>query len=310
MSGVRFAWALLLGLALPGLFGCASPSTQPALVAPAVTATLPPPLPTPAPSLTERDAIAVVRAHGKPTMWVALHSELRDHTAGKALVASFTSATFEQAKIDPATEIDALVSGCAIESGCFTLVEHHISSDRIRRFLDVTAEKSSTPAEWLSQDPPSVRVSYTTSGKGVAVLTQVNENLLLASLRPAPELVKALEKTRGLEPSRDGYVAVGGMSWNQSGLVDGLSLRMKVDGDGALAGDLRGTATEEQPPTLTADLASRKLKIRFDTWWLAGIFKDDFQFELTGRELHMPVRIEPSHLEAIAAGLRIAMRFR
>jgi hypothetical protein len=306
MSGVRLVWALVLALT-----GCAPAAAPQVATAPPVTASLPAPPPARAPALTERDAIALVRTHLKPSIWIALHTELRDHAAGKALVSSFASSTFEQAKIDPGNEIDALVSGCAKESGCFTLFEHHIAPERIRRFLDLTAEKSTTPAEWLTEDPPTVRVTYADDGKGVAVLTQVNENLLLASLRPAPGLVEALQTTRGLEASRDGYVAVGGMTWMWSNLEDGLNLRIKIAPDGALAGDLRGTAVYAMPMDFVSDEASHHLKRRFDFWWLPpGIFTENFRFEIRDRELFMPVRIEPSLIEAIASGLRLVMRFR
>jgi hypothetical protein len=306
MSGVRFAWALVLALT-----GCASPTTQQVAKPPAVTATLPAPPPAPAPSPTERDAIALVKKHLSPSIWIALHDELRDHAAGKALVSSFASTTFEQAKIDPGTEIDALVSGCDIEIGCFTLFEHHIPPERIRRFMEITAEKSISPAEWLSDDPPSVRVTFAEEGKRAAVLTQVNANLLLASLRPAPELVAALQKTRGLEPSRDGFVATGGMDWRGSGLLNGLALRLKIEPDGALAGEIRGTTLDPELTVVVGQAASRVLKRRFDLWWMPpGIFTEEFQFEASENQIFMPVRVEASLIGAIASGLRLVMKFR
>ena len=74
---MRFAWALVLGLA-----GCASSTAQPVALQPPVTASLPSAPAAPAPVLTERDAIALVRTHLKPSLWIALHTELRDHAPG------------------------------------------------------------------------------------------------------------------------------------------------------------------------------------------------------------------------------------
>lgn len=313
MSGVRFVRAFSWGLAFCGLAGCASPSTQPVPLAPPVTASLPAPLPAPPPSpaLTQRDAIAVVRTHTKPTIWIALHTELKDHAAGRALVSGFSSKSFEEAKIDPGDEIDALVAGCDLGIGCFTLFEHHIAPERLRRFLEIMAEKSISPAEWVSREPPAVRVTFADGGKRAAVLTQVNENLLLASLRPAPDLVQALQKTRGLEPSQDGVVAVGGMVMPRMGLDDGLSLEMKMASDGGLAGELHGKMNGDLPATLVAKHATERLQGRFDVWWLpAGVFPHDFQFETSESELEMAVRLEPSLMTAIASGLRFVTRFR
>jgi hypothetical protein len=293
------------------LVGCAGAPAAQEVVVPVVPVTVAKPQPAAVPAPTERNAIALVREHLKPSLWVAMHTELREHAAGKGLVSAFASKTFEEAKIDPATEIDALVSGCATESGCFTLFEHHIGPDRIRRFLEISAEKSVSPAEWLSEDPPSVRVDYAKDTKGVAVLTQVNTNLLLASLRPAPTLVAALQKTRGLEPTSGGYVMIGGMHPPTVPLEDGLSLRLAIAPDGALAGELSGIARDDYPAALVAERSSEYLKRRLGYWWLpSGIFSEDFKLEISGNKVHMPVRIEASLIDTITSGLRLAMRFR
>jgi hypothetical protein len=163
----------------------------------------------------------------------------------------------------------------------------------------------------LSEDPPSVRVDYAKNTKGVAVLTQVNPNLLLASLRPAPALVAALQKTRGLEPTSGGYVMIGGLHSPTVPLQDGLSLRLAIAPDGALAGELSGTARDDYPAALVAERSSEYLKRRLGYWWLpSGIFSEDFKLEVSGNKVHMPVRIEASLIDTITSGLRLAMRFR
>jgi len=278
-------------------------------VVPVAAATPAPPPVAPAP--TRRDAIALVRAELQPSLWVALHTELREHAAGKGLVSAFASSTFEQAKIDPGTEIDALIAGCAPQIGCFTLFEHHISPDRIRRFLEISAEGSVSPAEWLSESPPSVRISYASDKKGVAVLTQVNENLLLASLRPSPTLVAALQDTRGLEASTGGNVMVGAVHPPSPLLEDGLALRLTIAPDGALVGELSGRVAGDYPPQLAAEHTSAYLDRRLGYWWIPpGVFSQGFQFETSGDKLSMPVRVEAPLIETITAGLRLAMRFR
>jgi hypothetical protein len=103
----------------------------------------------------------------------------------------------------------------------------------------------------------------------------------------------------------------GGIDPRVVSLQDDLALALEIAPDGALTGRLSATVKEGSNAERAAEWSSAYLKRRLDYWWLPpGIFTDGFRFEVSDGTISMPVRIEPTLVEAITAGLRIAMRFR
>ncbi len=259
-----------------------------------------------------RDALAIVRQVTRPRVLVVLYPQIRK----RPLLPDFIEAlpaidALEAARIDPTVDIDGAVAGCEPRIGCFTLFTHHIRSERIRRFLELSAEDGVEPAEWLAEAPPTLRVRYATRTTSTAVFTVVNEHLLLVSLRPAPDLAAALAETTGLEPAQPG-VAIAGRMAGPPGLLDDVHLTLRVEPDGALAGKVEGRVEPGRDPAIVAYAVEEALRKRVDYAWLTPLLGDgmDFRMRHAGDRVEGAVRLDADTLSLVAAGLRLAMRFR